>query len=117
MCVQLTTVAEERRRGGQPVELVVDGRTLTNLLGDKEAEEALADLGSKCSAVVVCRASPLQKANIVTMMSEYEMRLVAGKHSTPIGRWLARRRRKLAVRFPLQQPLCALLSPFCPAHC
>lgn len=76
----------------------MDGRTLTHLLGDPPSEEALADLGSKCSAVVVCRASPLQKANIVTMMRDYEMRLVAGKHSTPFGRWFARRRRKLQVR-------------------
>ena len=80
------------------MELVVDGRTLTHILGNAESEAALAELGARCNAVCVCRASPSQKANIVTMMREYEFRLVAGRHSTFIGRMLARRRRRLKVR-------------------
>ena len=33
-------------------------------------------VGAQCSSVVICRSSPSQKAAIVRMMSEYEMRQV-----------------------------------------
>ena len=33
-------------------------------------------MGAQCSSVVICRSSPSQKAAIVRMMSEYEMRQV-----------------------------------------
>ena len=95
---QLTTEARARRDAGEPVELVVDGKTLTHVLGDRAQEAALAQLGSTCTAVVVCRASPSQKANIVSMMREFEVQLVAGRHHTFLSRWFAKRRRKLKVR-------------------
>ena len=52
----------------RPPELVIDGRTLSHVLGRPEAEAALAELATRCSSVVVCRASPSQKAGIVRMM-------------------------------------------------
>ena len=52
----------------RPPELVIDGRTLSHVLGRPAAEAALAELAVRCSAVVVCRASPSQKAGIVRMM-------------------------------------------------
>ena len=52
----------------RPPELVIDGRTLSHVLGRPEAEAALAELAVRCSSVVVCRASPSQKAGIVRMM-------------------------------------------------
>lgn len=52
----------------RPPELVIDGRTLSLVLGRPAAEAALAELAVRCSAVVVCRASPSQKAGIVRMM-------------------------------------------------
>lgn len=49
------------------VELVIDGPTLKHILGT-DLEPKLAELGSRCGSVVVCRASPSQKASIVRMM-------------------------------------------------
>ncbi len=39
-------------------------------------EQELAAVGAQCGSVVICRSSPSQKASIVRMMSEYEMRQV-----------------------------------------
>lgn len=51
--------------------MVVDGRTLSRILGT-DAEELLAELANRCSGVVVCRASPSQKAAIVRMMKCFQ---------------------------------------------
>lgn len=114
--MQLTHEAETRLAAGEPTELVVDGKTLTYILsGEKptskggkgssvdaaesrEAEAKLAHLGSLCTAVVVCRASPSQKANIVSMMRQYELDLVQRDRKGPLGRWLAKLNRNLGVR-------------------
>ena len=69
--------AESSRR-----ELVIDGPTLTHVVGT-ETEKVFAELASLCSSVVICRASPSQKSAIVRVMKEYEM----FSHS----RWYARR--------------------------
>lgn len=53
-------------------ELVIDGKTLEHVLGT-DLERGLALLGSHCEAVVICRASPSQKAAIVKMMTKYEV--------------------------------------------
>ena len=58
-----------------PGELVIDGATLSHILGTP-AEELLAACGARCGSVVICRSSPAQKAAIVRMMAEYEMRQV-----------------------------------------
>lgn len=52
-------------------EMVVDGRTLSRILGT-DAEPLLAELANQCSGVVVCRASPSQKAAIVRMMKAFQ---------------------------------------------
>lgn len=62
------------RRGntqGARAEMVIDGRTLGRVLGSP-GEEALAELASLCGGVVVCRASPAQKAAIVRMMARHK---------------------------------------------
>lgn len=56
-------------------ELVIDGGTLGHILGT-EMEQELAAVGAQCGSVVICRSSPSQKAAVVRMMSEYEMRQV-----------------------------------------
>ncbi len=56
-------------------ELVIDGGTLGHILGT-EAEQELAAVGAQCGSVVICRSSPSQKAAVVRMMAEYEMRQV-----------------------------------------
>ena len=57
---------------GRP-ELVIDGRTLSRVLGTP-AEALLAELAVRCAAVIVCRASPSQKAGIVVMMRRRRLR-------------------------------------------
>ncbi len=58
-------------------ELVIDGKTLSYVLGS-DLEEWLAEIGASCGSVIICRASPSQKAAIVKMMMEYEMRTAQG---------------------------------------
>ena len=53
-------------------ELVVDGFTLTHVLGTA-SERLLAELCSKCSSVVVCRASPAQKSAVLCLMKRHQM--------------------------------------------
>ena len=96
--MQLTQQADTQFATGDPTELVVDGKTLTHVLGNKASEAQLAALGSKCTAVVVCRASPSQKANIVTIMRDYELRLAQATSRTGLGRWFAKLQRNLGVR-------------------
>jgi magnesium-transporting ATPase (P-type) len=96
--VQLEGLARGQIAAGQPTHLVIDGKTLTHVLGDTNLEAALAVLGSLCTSVVVCRASPSQKARIVAVMREYELRLVTDKHRTYLGRWFAGQNRSLGVR-------------------
>mmetsp|Transcript_8499 Transcript_8499/g.24371 ORF Transcript_8499/g.24371 Transcript_8499/m.24371 type:complete len:1512 (+) Transcript_8499:120-4655(+) len=55
-------------------ELVIDGHTLTHILGTN-IEPVLAELGSYCASVVVCRASPSQKACIVKLMRDFEYKM------------------------------------------
>lgn len=57
--------------------MVVDGRTLNRILGTA-SEPLLAELANMCSGVVVCRASPSQKATIVRMMKRFQTAQLAG---------------------------------------
>jgi magnesium-transporting ATPase (P-type) len=78
-------------------ELVIDGGTLTHILGDKAAEAALAALGARCSAVVICRASPSQKAGIVNMMRAHEASRAVGRARGALA-WYRRAMRAQAGR-------------------
>ena len=51
---------------------MIDGKTLEHVLRTP-TEPLLAQLGSLCGSVVICRASPSQKAAIVKMMAEFEV--------------------------------------------
>ena len=57
---------------GDGAEMVIDGPTLSRVLGTP-GEGRLAALASRCSGVVVCRASPAQKAAIVRLMARHEL--------------------------------------------
>ena len=48
--------------------LIVDGASLTLIMPVTENKELLFQIAEKCSAVVCCRMSPLQKSEIVKMM-------------------------------------------------
>ena len=56
---------------GKGAEMVIDGGTLAGILGEGPDEMLLASMLVRCSGVVVCRASPSQKAGIVGMMKRY----------------------------------------------
>ncbi len=62
---------------GHTPEMVVDGPTLKRILGTA-SEPLLAELANMCSGVVVCRASPSQKATIVRMMKRFQSAQLAG---------------------------------------
>lgn len=96
--MQLTNRARGQRLTLEPTQLVIDGKTLTHILGDREIEKLLATLGALCTAVCVCRASPSQKARIVTMMREFELAKVTDPCRSSLGRWLAKQHRNLGVR-------------------
>ncbi|KAK9828339.1 hypothetical protein WJX74_009865 [Apatococcus lobatus] len=92
-------------RTGMPelaCELVIDGKTLSHVLGTP-AEAKLAELASGCAAVVVCRASPSQKAAIVRRMKRFRIAQCEGR----TVRWIERQRAWL--RWPLA-PLLFLLK-------
>ncbi len=68
-------------------ELVIDGGTLSHILGT-DMEQELAKVGAQCGSVVICRSSPSQKASIVQMMIEYEMSQVchlSARHESKQG--------------------------------
>ena len=48
--------------------IIMDGPSLTNVLGDKEAEKLLLKIATMCKAVIACRVSPSQKALIVKLV-------------------------------------------------
>lgn len=71
--------------GPKTHELVVDGHTLSHILGTN-LEPLLAELGTYCRSVCVCRASPSQKACIVKLMKEHEMKLAVGNATGVVAR-------------------------------
>ena len=54
----------------------------------------LAQVAAGCGSVIVCRASPSQKAAIVRMMMRYELDTAAAGGGGPIGRWARRYNRR-----------------------
>jgi magnesium-transporting ATPase (P-type) len=70
---QLRDVGERKKqKPGFSEELVIDGTTLSLILSDQSLSKDFASLGALCDCVLVCRASPSQKAAIVTLMKNYE---------------------------------------------
>ncbi|KAK4685890.1 phospholipid-translocating ATPase, partial [Tremellales sp. Uapishka_1] len=50
--------------------LVIDGHALTDAFDDEDTEELLLALSTRCTTVVCCRVSPLQKAQIVHLIKD-----------------------------------------------
>ena len=50
--------------------LVIEGAALKHLLGDPEFEEILFAVASNCDAVIACRVSPRQKAQLVNLVRQ-----------------------------------------------
>lgn len=55
--------------GMQKRALVIDGATLKYAL-ESHSKSLLLELGTRCSSVVCCRVSPMQKAQVVTMVKK-----------------------------------------------
>lgn len=56
--------------GGNSLALVITGSTLNSIMDDQKLTTSLLTLGKKCSVVIACRVSPLQKAQLVRMVKE-----------------------------------------------
>lgn len=63
------------RNGEAPKEkeyaLIIDGKTLAFALHDSASKKGFLNLTKKCNSVVCCRATPLQKVEIVMPCSGY----------------------------------------------
>ena len=65
------------RMSDGPKALVIEGAALKHLLGDDELEEILFACAKVCDAVIACRVSPKQKAELVNLVRH-------NVHPTPI---------------------------------
>ncbi|UPR02315.1 phospholipid-transporting ATPase [Chloropicon primus] len=76
----LAELSRKEKSSRKEKELVIDGKTLAVVLSDQSLSKSFASLGALCDCVLVCRASPSQKAAIVTLMKNYEKnKCVEGK--------------------------------------
>lgn len=64
----------------------------------KSLEGQLAQLGSKCTGVVICRSSPSQKAAVVRIMREFELKQVQMGLGGPILRFFRKQKGAIKVR-------------------
>ncbi|XP_043195824.1 phospholipid-transporting ATPase IF-like isoform X1 [Amphibalanus amphitrite] len=66
------TLAEHDLRTGQEIHgnfgLVLDGESLTLALHSRDTRHQLLDVATRCQAVVCCRMSPMQKAEMVKLV-------------------------------------------------
>lgn len=67
---ELEKLDEFRGKESDFLALVIDGQTLNYIFDDKLMQEDLLELGQMCKAVVCCRVSPLQKAQIVGLVKK-----------------------------------------------
>lgn len=83
-----TVVADRTRDSGpQPgCGLVVDGRTLAFCLLPNQ-EQMFLQLAQRCTAVLICRATPLQKATVVKLVKErlQALTLAIGDGANDVG--------------------------------
>ena len=63
---------------------------------EHDSEPILAEVGAHCASVVICRASPSQKAAVVAMMSEWELKQAGGR-GRGVAAWWRRKRFRLQV--------------------
>lgn len=50
--------------------LVIDGSSLRHAFAEQQTKDLLLELGTRCRAVICCRTSPLQKAQIVRLVKD-----------------------------------------------
>ena len=83
---QLET-AGEQVADGRSVALIIDGDALQQALEDENARQLFVRVADRCRALVVCRASPLQKAQVVGVMrrARNAMCLAIGDGANDVG--------------------------------
>ncbi|KAI9284134.1 hypothetical protein BC943DRAFT_338398 [Umbelopsis sp. AD052] len=59
----------DHENGAQKRALVIDGATLKYAL-ENHSKDLLLELGTRCASVVCCRVSPMQKAQVVSMVKK-----------------------------------------------
>ena len=73
----------------QHMALIIDGPSLTHILGNKEQERNLLQIACICKAVIACRVSPSQKALIVRLVKKNvfpgPMTLAIGDGANDVG--------------------------------
>ncbi len=95
--------------------LVVDGGTITSIFSYEENLALFRVLTSRCSSVICCRMSPLQKADIVNMIKRSPSAPVTAAigdgandvsmiQEAHVGLGIAGREGRAAVRYALTQP-------------
>lgn len=76
---------EKPENAGSTHALIIDGRALAVVL-NKEMTQLMMSVGSKCVAVVCCRVSPLQKAEVTALVQrEGYKTLAVGDGANDVG--------------------------------
>jgi magnesium-transporting ATPase (P-type) len=89
----VASTSDGERDGQGELALVVTGEALEIILADAHLSHLLMDIGRVCDAVIACRVSPSQKANIVAMVhalakphdAEPPMTLAIGDGANDVG--------------------------------
>ncbi|KAI9344484.1 hypothetical protein BD770DRAFT_447180 [Pilaira anomala] len=67
--IRKATIEVQEKSKTQKCALVIDGESLKYGL-EPQCSQALLDLGTQCRAVICCRVSPMQKANVVNLVKK-----------------------------------------------
>jgi phospholipid-transporting ATPase len=73
-------IQEECIKNNRKMAFIIEGESLAMMIGDVALEKMFLDLSGKCEAVVCCRATPKQKADVVRLIKKY-----TGKITLAIG--------------------------------
>lgn len=57
------------------VAMIIDGKTLEFILSDDKLRFSFLELGKRCKAVVCCRVTPKQKADVTLLVKVYDKRI------------------------------------------
>ena len=68
--VRELTKEKEAKNETEDLSLIIDGKTLIHAL-EQSVRQEFIELCTRCSAVICCRVSPIQKAEMVELVQEY----------------------------------------------
>ena len=85
MLLESKLAAINKMGAGQSHALIIDGRALSVVLGKGLASTFMA-VGGKCKAVMCCRVSPLQKAEVTALVQHHGFKTLAiGDGANDVG--------------------------------